>query len=68
VIPRSAGPLSFLNVLLGPEPTFSISCKFTPGFRDLQYLLTLCLTPRIASQRIAFGGLSVVFFNLLHGA
>jgi hypothetical protein len=54
-------------VLLGPNPTFSISREFTPGIRDPEYLLTLRLTPRIASKHIAFGGLPSVFFNLVHG-
>jgi hypothetical protein len=53
-------------VLLGPKPTFSIDREFTPSIRDPEYLLTLRLIPRIASQRIAFGGLPSVFFNLVH--
>jgi hypothetical protein len=55
-------------VLLGPKPTFPLDREFTPGFGDPQYLLTLRLIPRIAGQRIAFGGLFSVFFKLLHGA
>ena len=59
---------SFLNVLLGRRKlTFSISREFTPGFRDLKNLLTLRLTWRVASQRVALGGVSLVFFNLAHG-
>jgi hypothetical protein len=54
-------------VLLGPKLAFPISREFTPGFRNSQYLLTLRLTGRIASQRITLGGVSSVFFNLAHG-
>ena len=54
-------------MLLGPKLAFSINREFTPGFGDLSNLLTLHLTRRIASQRIALGGVSSVFFNLAHG-
>jgi hypothetical protein len=54
-------------VLLGPKLAFSIGREFTPGFRDPEYLLTLRFTRCTASQRIALGGVSSVFFNLLHG-
>ena len=56
-----------LNVLLGPKLAFSFSREFTPGFRDPEYLRTLRLTLRIASQRIAIGGVSLVFFDLAYG-